>query len=219
MLVKICGITNQDDAQAAADAGADLLGLIFAESERRASISDAQAILDALPQVAGRCVGVFRDQTFEEMEQIITALRLNAVQLHGRESPTIIGKLQAKRLELRVFRAWEVVSEDDATHLKNYLMVTRANGGAVTDILLDAPKKGAHPTFEVLGKTANALAEPGRRVWLAGGLTPENVTEATRLGAFDGVDVASGVELSPRQKDHAKVQAFVAAARREPTGG
>jgi len=199
--VKICGITSLADGRAAAEAGADALGFMFYEpSPRYVSLEAAAAISRQLPPSLLR-VGVFVDAPADLVFRAIGQCRLNLLQFHGGEPPAYC--LQFGLRSMKAFRLESVVS---LQRLADY----------PTDAwLLDAaaPGKlgGTGQTFN--WDLARAAQQLGRPVFLAGGLTPENVAEAVRRVRPYAVDVSTGVESAPGRKDPAKVRAFVQAAK------
>ena len=187
MFVKICGITNREDAFAAIDAGARALGFIFYPPESPRHTTAAQLapwIADIPPHIWK--VGVFVDESPDVIEQIAAQLQLDIAQLHGHETPA-----QHPRA-LRIWKAFRV--RDAATEVPDY---------PAEAILIDGPaydwSKAAHFS---------------RPLILAGSLTPENVREAISKmpGKPWAVDVASGVESSPGRKDHKRMKQFIEAA-------
>ena len=199
--VKICGITNPADAAVAIAAGADALGFIFcAKSPRFVPIATAAEIARAIPPYVLR-VGVFVNPAEEFVTEAIAACGLNLLQFHGDETPefcTRFGLMSMKALRVR-----------DAASLAQLAQYH-------TDaFLLDAySAKGLGGTGETFNwDLALEAKKMGRPVFLAGGLTPENVAAAVQQVRPFGVDVSSGVEVSPGKKDHAKVRAFIAAVR------
>jgi phosphoribosylanthranilate isomerase len=199
--VKICGITNLADGIAAAEAGADVLGFVFCEqSPRCVSVEAAAAIIRALPPFIIKA-GVFVNAPEESVVRAIRECGLNLLQFHGDEAPQYC--LQFGLMSLKAFRIRDAAS---LQVLPNY----------PTDAwLLDAynPDKlgGTGETFNWdLALEARAW---GRPIFLAGGLTPENVAEAVRRARPYAVDVSSGVEAAPGRKDHAKIKAFIHAAK------
>jgi phosphoribosylanthranilate isomerase len=195
--IKICGVTRVEDAVAAAEAGADAIGLVFAESPRRLTAEQARLIVRELPLHVLR-VGVFVDESPAEIARIVAAAELDRAQLHGFEEP-MVRELIGTRV-LRVFRAHsaDVVDEIAASGERTFLLDTwsRAVAG------------GTGEPFD--WSVARPAAQLGRLI-LAGGLTPENVGSAIRDVAPFGVDVSSGVETAPGIKDPSRVTAFVAA--------
>jgi phosphoribosylanthranilate isomerase len=199
--VKICGITNLPDGMAAAEAGADALGFVFYdESPRRISVEAATALIRQLPPFVMK-VGVFVNAPEDMVVRAIRECGLNLVQFHGDESPEYC--LQFGLMSMKAFRIRDAAS-------------LQALSGYPTDAwLLDAytPDKpgGTGETFNWdLALEAQGL---GRPIFLAGGLTAENVAEAVRRARPYGVDVSSGVEAAPGRKDYAKVIAFIRAAK------
>ena len=222
--IKICGVTNPEDALAAVDAGADAIGLNFYEkSKRYVTLPLARKISDAatggtLP------IGVFVNATNDRVEQLLQESNLAGLQFHGDEPPSTIAywahllrsPSNDEGIRPLVVRARRFTTEIVREASEDIDACTRLDGvpGA---ILLDASVPGQ------FGGTGETLpwAELANRPWmrdipliLAGGLTPENVAEAIRVVRPQGVDVASGVESSPGRKDHAKVRDFVDARAR-----
>jgi phosphoribosylanthranilate isomerase len=201
MRVKICGITNLADAQAAVAAGADALGFNFYEkSPRFIPTAAAAEISRALPPFTLR-TGVFVNPAEELVRRAIGECGLNLLQFHGDEPPDFC--TQFGLMSMKAFRIRDAVSLKELAKYQ-------------TDAwLLDAY---ASDTFGGTGEKFNwnlaiEAQRPGKPVFLAGGLTPENVAEAIQQVRPFGVDVSSGVESSPGQKEHARVRAFIKAAK------
>lgn len=199
--IKICGITNSDDALAAIRAGADALGFVFyPPSPRNVSLELAARIATAVPAPVWR-VGVFVDPALELVLDAIRACRLTLVQLHGTETPDLCA-----RIPVPVMKAFRVrdgsVLDDIARYQTEFVLLdaydARAPGGTGSTFNWDL---------------ARAVVRTGRKVFLAGGLTPENIGRAIEHVHPFGVDASSGVESGPGRKDHEKIRAFVAAAR------
>jgi phosphoribosylanthranilate isomerase len=200
--VKICGITQPDDARLAAELGADAIGLNFVPSSRR-YITPRQAA-EVVRAVRGRLeiVGVFADESIERIRELSAELGLDWVQLHGNERPEALSSFE------KAFKAVGVRSAEDVASAARFL-----GERLLVDAKTDAGVGGTGQTFD-WGLVARLCAE--RSVIVAGGLTPENVAEALeRLPAF-GVDVASGVEppSEPRRKDPERMRRFVENAKR-----
>jgi phosphoribosylanthranilate isomerase len=199
--VKICGITNLADALAAAQAGADALGFIFYEaSPRYLSPEAAGAIARALPPFIVK-VGVFVNAPDDLVVEAASRCGLNILQFHGDEPPE-----HCLRYGLMSMKAFRVSGPESLSALALYS----------TDAwLLDAYSPGKPGgTGECFNwDLAIEAGKAGRPIFLAGGLTPENVGEAVRRVKPYGVDVSSGVEASPGKKDHAKVAAFIRNAK------
>jgi phosphoribosylanthranilate isomerase len=196
--IKICGITNPEDALAAAGLGADYVGLVFAESKRRISPETAAAIVAVLPE-GTTPVGVFRNAGEDEIVHTAGIAGISAIQLHGAESPDLAARL-GKRF--RVIRRVAVEPGDDAASVRKRMDETP---GCV--LLLD-PGAGDGAAFDW-----DRFRGIGRPFWLAGGLTPENVRRAVTVLNPDAVDVSSGVERTAGLKDFEKMRKFMTEAR------
>ena len=199
--VKICGITNVADALMAAAAGADLLGLMFYDgSPRRLTLAQAAEISRALPPFVLR-VGVFVDPDEALVTRAIAECGLSLLQFHGDEASdfcTQFGVMSVKALRVR--------DAESLQTLENFH----------TDaFLLDAHSQaGLGGTGEKFNWDLAVEAQKfGKPIFLAGGLTPENVADAVRRVRPFAVDVSSGVESAPGKKDEAKVRSFIAAVR------
>jgi len=203
--VKICGITNVADGLAAAEAGADALGFVFDErSPRSVRWEAAAALARALPGTIVK-VGVFVDAPADLVRRAIEECGLNLLQFHGSETPEYC--LQFGLMSMKAFRIRNAGSLEPIPTYK-------------TDAwLLDAysPDKTGGTGEKFDWDLALEAQKLGRPIFLAGGLTPENVAEAVARVQPYGVDVSSGVEAAPGKKDHAKVRAFIQAARNGAT--
>jgi phosphoribosylanthranilate isomerase len=198
LFVKICGVTNPEDATLAVAAGADAIGVnLWPRSKRFVEPEAARDVLAAVPAGVLK-VGVFVDASVDEVERRIDALGLDRAQLHGDESPAQFGGLD-RRL-IRVVRVRDEASFESTAGWSPALWLY--------DAFVEGFGGGGVPAPWSL------IAAHARRPFLlAGGLTPDNVAAAVTATAANGVDVASGVESSPGHKDPAKVAAFIAAAR------
>lgn len=194
--VKICGITNKEDAFVAVDAGADALGFVFyPPSPRYITPAKAREVIAALPPFI-TTVGLFVNLPLNEVEEISRLCALDVVQLHGQEDPDYCHALRR-----RVIKAFPI---KDPEHLPP-LTLYRVNA-----FLLDGYKEGLYggTGSSFPWKIAVAASAYGR-VILAGGLHPGNVREAIKQAQPYGVDVSSGVERAPGLKDPKKVQQFI----------
>lgn len=202
--VKICGITTPDDAEAAVDAGADLIGLNFtAGSPRCLALADAERIAARVEGSVER-VAVFRDADPRDIERVLRRVEVERIQLHGDEPPEDV-----EWIELPTIKALRGADE---------LAAERYPGSI---LLLDHPTRGGGQGQPWNWAAAGALIAHGYDVILAGGLDPESVARAIDdVGDVLpwGVDVATGVEGEPGRKDAAKMRAFVAAVRRAEGG-
>ncbi len=198
--IKICGITHPDDAQAAVDAGADLIGLNFVPgSPRQLDLKTAAAIAERMQGLIER-VGVFRDALSEEIDRVLRRCELERLQLHGNETEEDV-----EAVDLPVIKA--IRGAD--------LEAAEAYPG--TMLLLDHPSEGGGKGVGWNWSDAAELISRGYDVILAGGLSPDNVGRAIGdLGDLLpwGVDVATGVEGENRRKDPKKIAAFVEAVRK-----
>ena len=197
--IKVCGLTDPSEARAVAEAGADAVGLVFAESPRQIKPAVAREIVRNLPPMV-QTVGVFVNESPEKIEETIDYCGLDMVQLHGEETPET-----CKRLGPRVIKAWRIRTSADIRDLMPY-------PGWVRAFLLDAwsPKVhgGTGETFDwsIAVEAKKAVSTP---IILAGGLTRENVAQAVRQVRPWGVDVSSGVERAPGKKDLDKITDFI----------
>ena len=198
--VKICGITSPDDAQAAVDAGADLIGLNFVPGAPRAlQLAQADAIAARVGGQVER-VAVFRDAAWSEIERVLRRIEVERIQLHGDEPPE-----EVEQVDLPTIKALRGADEEAAARYPGSIL------------LLDHPTHGGGQGKAWNWADAGVLIGQGYDVILAGGLDPGSVGAAIEaVGDMLpwGVDVATGVESEPRRKDAAKMRAFVEAVRR-----
>lgn len=200
--IKICGITRTEDALQAAECGADAIGLNFAESPRRVSPERAGEIMsDVGPFVTG--VGVFVDSSIEEVRRVLEASSCTVAQLHGSEPADFVPALSP----YRVVKAIRVRGALDESLLRRY----KDAAAILLDTYVPGQAGGTGERFDPA--VAVRLVKEGWRVIVAGGLTPGNVGEVVAAVRPYGVDVSSGVEASPGQKDAQKVADFIAAVR------
>jgi phosphoribosylanthranilate isomerase len=201
-IIKICGIKTLKDALAAIDSGTDYLGFNFySKSVRFIEKSPCAEITSVLkrehPQI--KLVGVFVNSSVDEIKDILQTCHLDLAQLHGDETPETFAQLTP-----HAFRAFRGIPESNAGYERN----------EVPAMLIDAAVKGVYGGSGVTADWA-AAAELAKKypLLLAGGLTPENVADAIRQVQPWGVDVASGVESAPGEKDAGKMSAFVNVVR------
>jgi phosphoribosylanthranilate isomerase len=207
--VKICGLATVDDVRACADAGANYIGLVFFEkSPRNITIPAARELALAAPLGLAK-VALVVNPSDAELDAITATVPLDMLQLHGRETPERVAEVKA-RYGLPVMKAVGIADGDDLPKLESYF-------GVADQILVDAkpPKGGELPGGNGLSFDWRLIA--GRRwpcPWmLAGGLTPENVAEAVKMTGAKQVDVSSGVEDAPGQKNAELIQKFVQSSR------
>jgi phosphoribosylanthranilate isomerase len=197
VFIKICGITNEDDALLAVALGADAVGFVFAPSPRQVA---AQRVFDITRRLPPEIltVGVFRDEAPARLVELVKASGVKAAQLHGHETPEMTRAVKAEvRFVIQAFPAGSSGLARAAEHGADVIMV-------------DSPNPGSGLMFD-WGLVDEAPA--GSRILLAGGLTPENVTTAIYRVSPWGVDVCTGVEKEPGLKDPVKMKAFIETAR------
>jgi phosphoribosylanthranilate isomerase len=213
--VKVCGLTQVENALACAEAGADWIGLNFhPASPRSISVERGFEIAHALAGLA-EPVSLFVDRSTEEIINVCGRIGLRTIQLHGDEPPELLVECQKFKPTLSVVKAFRLSDVASLDRMLAYLDRTEALGCRPDAILVDAHVPGQP------GGTGQSIATelleqlpPHPRLILAGGLTPENVAEVVARVRPWMVDVASGVESSPGVKDPSKVAAFIEAARR-----
>jgi len=209
--VKICGITNLDDALAAVGAGVDALGFIFVENTPRFMTPSAVApIVRALPPFVTP-VGVFWDHSVAHVKAVAEACGLRALQLHGDEQPDDLDGYALPLIKTMKLPSATGQLRDHAADLARML----AFAARASAILLDSAERWSEGEARrpIEWYAAQRLAGSGCRVILSGGLTPDNVALAIDVVRPYAVDVNSGVEARPGRKDHDKVRRFVAAAK------
>jgi phosphoribosylanthranilate isomerase len=202
--IKICGLTTPQDAAAAIEFGADALGFNFFRGSKRYVGKETQWIGD-LPGNVEK-VAIVVNPSWDEAKAIASAAGITALQLHGTESPEFCRRLMADGI--RFEKALPVRGPDSLMNLPDFSTRT---------LLLDSGGAGefggSGRTFSWEIARAFIEANPQLRVILAGGLSPENVTEAVAAVRPFGVDVTTGVEASPGRKDYRRLRAFIRAAR------
>jgi phosphoribosylanthranilate isomerase len=201
VLIKICGITNTEDAMAAADLGADAIGFVFAPSPRQIAPDKAREIIMALPSGV-QTVGVFVDEDPERVASTASICRLDLLQFHGKESASY-----CRGFRQRVIKAIRVESPDGLEGCSEYSGVVDA---FLLDTYVPGQQGGTGLTFDW-----NLAVEAKRfgRIILAGGLNPDNVAAAITAVKPYAVDASSGLEQKPGVKDHEKMALFIQAVR------
>lgn len=211
--IKFCGLTRAADAEAAVRIGAAYAGVIFAGGPR---LVDARRARDVFSPTAGTSVarvGVFGDQSVSEIEDLAHELSLGVAQLHGVRDAGEIARI-AETLHCDT---WAVVRIAGDALPDNVAELANAADGVVLDSRAPGMLGGTGTTFDwtAVRERIDGVRD-GIRLVLAGGLTPENVASGVRLLHPDVVDVSSGVETRPGEKDHARMMAFARAARHAP---
>jgi phosphoribosylanthranilate isomerase len=199
--IKICGITRPQDAEAAVEAGADLLGLVFYEkSPRHVDLDQAGRVCRVIPPHVLR-VGLFVNAEPDRVMEAASHCGLHLLQFHGDESPEYCAQFGLMTMKAFRVRGPETLQQLSRYHTDAWLL----------DAFVEGKFGGTGQRFD--WSLAAQAARLGRPLFLAGGLTPENVAEAVCTVQPYGVDVSGGVESAPGEKDAAKVRAFIRAAR------
>lgn len=199
--VKICGLMELEHVKAAVDSGADAIGFVFAKSRRQVTVEQAKELATAVPSDVLK-IGVFVNESLEEVERIVREVPLDVVQLHGDEDPDYV-----QRLSIPTIKALSIKTQEDVQKASHY---------EVDYFLFDAPgveyRGGSGHSFDwTLLAKANISPD---KVILAGGLTENNINEAINIVHPFMVDVSSGVETAQR-KDAEKIRTFIRAVRDE----
>lgn len=209
LLVKICGLKTEEALDAALEGGADLVGFVFFTPSPRNLLFDKAHALGARVQGRASKVALSVDADDALLDAIVAALKPNMLQLHGKETPERVAAVKA-RFSLPVMKAIPVETPSDLAAVPSYARVADR-------LLFDArpPRDATRPGG--LGKPFDwrllQNLDPGLPFMLSGGLDPGNVAEALRITRAPGVDVSSGVERAPGEKDPDKIRAFIRAAR------
>ena len=206
--VKICGLSDPQNLQTAIDAGTRFVGFVFYEpSPRHVSFDTAWNLARAVP-TSIRSVGLFVDPDDALLERVLTGIQLDMVQLHGNETPGRVAEIKDK-YKMEVMKAIRVREESDLEGIEGF-------EAAADWLLFDSkPEKATLPggtghSFDWSLLEGRTFAKP----WmLGGGLSPENVADAIKQLSPNAVDVSSGVESAPGQKDPAKIKAFIEAVK------
>jgi phosphoribosylanthranilate isomerase len=216
--IKICANTSFEDAMIAAEAGADAVGFVFAPSPRRVTAEQVAAIVPRLPTEIEK-IGVFVDATVEEVAATVEAAGLTGVQLHWNASSDLTAALRA-RFGTRL-KILGVVHFDVATAESRAALAFDSNVDAIlVDSWTTSAVGGTGKTYDWVEARRSLFSNAEKmKLVAAGGLTPDNVAEAIVTLRPWGVDVVSGVEAGPGQKDAARVRAFIESARAADASG
>lgn len=201
-VIKICGLTNEQDALHAIDAGADYLGLIFVPNTPRAlSIEQARPIVEAVRRANAdvRLVGVFQNQAFAEVQNIVNTLQLDFAQLHGEESLS-----DCQMLSVPVIKTMTLGSSETSALKKVQQYILKQN---IHGLLFDVPKGSRSHIEKVFSVNVQKLVKD-IPYFIAGSLQPDTVYSTVQRIQPWGVDVASGVEIEPGKKSQEKMRAF-----------
>lgn len=202
--IKICGITNVEDAAWVANLGADYLGLNFAKtSKRKISAEKAQQIINTLPPYIEK-VGLFANEDPEIVERVLADCKLDVLQFHGDEGPEYCNRFKGRA---KIIKAFRVKDEQSLSQIPQYDV-----DFYLLDTFMEEALGGTGQTFNWdLAVQAKQFERP---IFLAGGLNPENVVEAIKKVQPYAVDVSSGVESSPRRKSVELMQNFISCVRK-----
>jgi phosphoribosylanthranilate isomerase len=217
MFVKICANTDLEDALLAAELGADAIGFVFARSPRQVTADIVASITSKLPPGVER-IGVFSEEQLGDISSIVRIAGLSGVQLHGGYSDSVTKSLRAEfGAELRIIQTnhWRVAGQVPSAFAEELRSLSTAQ--EVDAVLVDSRTAvadgGTGITFDWAAARSALKALADKPLIVAGGLNPENVEQAIATLRPWGVDVASGVELSPGRKDGEKLKSFIANAR------
>ena len=221
MWIKICANTNLEDAQLAAQLGADALGFVFAPSPRRVTPDEVARITPHLPKSIER-IGVFPALEAEQITHIARVAHLDAVQLHGRVDLDLLRSLRAllpKRIKVIQTVHWIIGAQDASAVEVAHQLRTLAAANVADRVLIDSKlgqSTGGNgvPFDWRAARTVLLESGEGLKLIVAGGLRPQNVAEAIQGLTPWGIDVASGVESALGSKSPEKLAAFIAAARK-----
>jgi phosphoribosylanthranilate isomerase len=197
--IKICGLTRIEDAIGCVELGVDAIGCVFyPKSPRHLTQARAREICSAMPERI-KTVGVFVNETFSDIMQHVEHCRLSTVQLHGHESPELVRRLRKEKLHVikALFVNHKPYLKDVAEYQASAFLVECGQG-----------KLPGGNALEWNWKLAKSFGEKNTLI-IAGGLAPENVAPAVEMSVPHGVDVSSGVEEAPGQKDLDKIKAFM----------
>lgn len=194
MKVKICGITNLNDAIEASSLGANALGFIFAKSPRQITPQAAKEIIKQLPPFISS-VGVFVNEDINKVKKIASDCKLDVIQLHGDETPEY-----CTQLTQTVIKAIRINNIEDLKLIDKYQPCTK---GILLDTYVKNIQGGTGLSFD--WDLANKAQEHNHPIIVAGGITPQNVKQAIITASPYGIDVSSGVESEPGKKDYQKL--------------
>ncbi|MDD5459244.1 MAG: phosphoribosylanthranilate isomerase [Phycisphaerae bacterium] len=192
--VKICGITNYEDAAAAAECGADLLGFNFYAKSPRYIKPEAAVKIIAKMSASVDLVGVFVNETFDRIRQVMDMCQFGWIQLHGDETPKFCDMFRT--LNVKTIKAIRVKEKSD---------IAKADDYCTDAVLLDAFSPEKYGGTGIRTFDWNVVGHITKRVFLAGGINAENAAEAVSKGVY-GIDVCSGIESAPGKKDHKQMK-------------
>ena len=200
--IKICGITNLDDAMSAVELGVDALGFVFSESPRKISIEDVEKITENLPPFVVT-VGVFVNEYPEFIAKVFLRCKIDAFQLHGDETPNYCTNFPNEK----IIKAFRLKDRDSINLISKYKEID----AILLDVYVEGKYGGTGETFN--WDLAIEAKKFGKPIILSGGLNPENVKDAILKVKPYAVDTSSGVEEKPGKKDFQKMKEFVRRVR------
>jgi len=204
--IKICGITNLEDALSAGKLGCDALGFVFfKQSPRYITPEHAGDIIKYLPKHIIK-IGVFRNAAEKKIRQIAKFCKLDILQFHGQESPQFCQRFKGYKI-IKVFRIKDKIDTRFVLKYKSFAYLF--------DTFTSSAAGGTGKSFD--WKLIGNLRGVKQPIFLAGGLNPKNINRAIKTACPDWVDVSSGVESAPGKKDYAKLKKFIAQARQSKT--
>ncbi|MCS7152179.1 MAG: phosphoribosylanthranilate isomerase [Endomicrobia bacterium] len=219
--VKICGITNKEDAFWASSLGADFIGLNFCKTSiRKVSVKNAKQIVETLPQYTS-AVGVFVDESQEEIIKICKKVRINIIQLHGGENIEYCKSLKQKKQDFVIIKVFKIKQSSEIQNQGEYInslyeaiiQYLPYIDYLMFDTYIDDQLGGTGRTFswEIVAMLKELFIKNNIEIkfFIAGGLNEENVKDVIELLSPWAVDVASGVERLPRRKDFEKMKSFI----------
>lgn len=220
--VKICGITNKEDAFWASSLGADFIGLNFVkDSIRKVSLSNAKQIIDSLPSYTS-CVGVFLNEDITQLIKVCKKLNINYVQLHGEETLEYCNQLKLDLPQVNIIKTIKIKPKEDITQQEEDYVLELSKKieeflpyveYILFDTYIEDQSGGTGKIFSwsIVKRIKEIFNNKSIqfKFFIAGGLTAENVEEAIENLEPWGVDVASGVERLPRRKDFEKMKVFI----------
>lgn len=201
VLIKVCGLTREQDVQAAVEAGVDAVGFVFTSSPRQVSAKRAAELGLLVPENVLK-VGLFLNQSKSQIESVLNLVALDLLQFHGQEKADLCSTFLMPYLK--------AVSMHDGGSLRLAQSTYPDAAGLLLDSHISGQQGGSGKVFD--WSKVEACEKP---VWLAGGLHPDNVAEAIKMVRPYAVDVSSGVEISPGIKSASRISAFVDAVRRQ----
>ena len=200
--IKICGITNLEDALLAVGLGVDALGFIFASSPRQVNSVKAREIIKKIPPFISS-VGVFVNEKLEKIRELADECFLDYIQLHGEEPPEFCRGLRPEK----IIKSFRIKDEKSLKQVFSYSQLS----AILLDTFMEGKAGGTGTTFN--WQIAGEAKKTGKPIILSGGLSPENVRQAIESVTPFAVDVSSGIESHPGKKDKVKLTAFIKAVR------